>query len=173
MTVEEMVKQFGITKMDGGKIRIPKSVGALNALDEIVSKKAEIIAYLDAQAEAKRKAREERTVKIEAIEGLEEIRAARDDFEAWREEWEKSFEHCGGLGVRKRPEYDFEALYAKYPVAYAYLQAEVKANSNNYEVAAIGRKALEAIIDDPQNYENAIAEMERELSDFADRHAFD
>lgn len=173
MTVEELVKRFRITKADGGRIRIPSSIGALNALDEIKSKKAEIIAFLDAKEAAERKAREEREAKINAIEGLKEIRAARYDFEAWQREWEKSFEHCGGLGVRKRPEYDFKALYAKYPVAYAYLQAECEANSENYEIAAIGRKALEAIINDQQNYENAIAEMRQELSEFADRHAFD
>ena len=173
MTAEELVKRFGISKVGEGSLSMHKSVAALNALDEIRSKKAEIIAYLDAKEEAARKAREERTAKIEAIEGLEEIRAARDDFEAWREEWEKSFNRCGGLGVRKRPEYDLEALYAKYPVAYAYLQAEIKANSDNYEIATIGRKAIEAIIDNPQNHEAAIEEMHREMVEFADRHAFD
>lgn len=173
MTVEELVKRFRITKVDGEKIRIPQSAEALKALDEIRSKKAEIIAYLDAKEEAERKAREERKAKINAIEGLEEIRAARYDLDAWHEEWEKSFEDCGGLGVRRKPEYDFEALYKKYPVAHAYLRAESRARSENYEIAAIGEKALEAIIADQRNYEKAIAEMEQELGEFVKRHTFD
>ena len=173
MTVEELVKRFRITKAENGKIRFWGKPEAAKYRDEIRSKKAEIIAYLDAQAEAKRKAYEERKAKIAAIEGLKEIRDAKYDLEAWHREWEKSFDHCGGLGVRRKPVYDFAALYDKYPVAHAYLLAEGNSYSHNYEVALIGRKALEAIIDDPQNYESAIAEMERELSDFADRHAFD
>ena len=173
MTVKELVDRFGIRKEGKDSLRIQKSASALSALEEIKRKKAEIISYLDAELEAEKRAREERRVKIQEIEGLEEIRAAIDDFEAWREEFERSFEHCGGLGVRKKPEYDFDALFAKYPVAHAYINAESKANSDNCGIASIGRKALDAIIENPQNYVEAIEEMDREMIEFSDRHSFD
>lgn len=173
MTVKELVERFGITKAENGMIRVPSSSESANARDEIKSKKAEIIAYLEEKEEAKRRASEERKAKIDAIEGLKEIRAALEDLSAWDREFEKSFNHCGGLGVRKKPEYDFKALYEQYPIAYAYLQAEHNAYSCHYQISAIGRKALEAIINDPQNYENAIIEMKREISKFLDRNAFD
>ena len=83
MTVEELVKRFRITKAENGKIRFWGKPEAAKYRDEIRSKKAEIIAYLDAQAEAKRKAYEERKAKIAAIEGLKEIRDAKYDLEAW------------------------------------------------------------------------------------------
>lgn len=173
MTVKELVERFGITKIGNGMISVPKSAESISASDEIKSKKAEIIAYLSAKEEEKKRAREERKAKIDAIEGLKEIRAALEDLSAWDREFEKSFENCGGFGVRKKPEYDLDGLFKNYPIAYAYLKAEENAYSNNYEIAAIGHKALETIINDPQNYENAIAEMKREISEFVKRHVFD
>ena len=107
----------------------------------IVAAKPEIVSILTAEFEAKRRAEAEREAKIAAIPGLAEIQAARDDVDKWRSEFERSFADVGGLGVRPRPQYDFDALYAKYPRAAAYLKADGMALAEHDVKAAAGRKA--------------------------------
>ena len=79
----------------------------------------------------------ERKRKIAEIAGLEEIQKAIADSNAWREEFEKSFcgEGGGGVGVRPKPNYDFDALYKKYPVAKAYLEAKKYSDKTNLELS--------------------------------------
>ena len=129
-----MIDRYGLrlaTRFDGGKlvktgnILISRSqlVQKDNALADIKAAKPEIIACLEAQETAERAALEERERKIAAIPGLKEIQAAQEDVAAWNKEFRESFEDVGGLGVRKKPEYDFDAMFAEYPVAAAYLKA--------------------------------------------------
>ncbi len=183
-TPEELIKQYNITiayvyergkgTVPSGKIQIRKGdLARKNGdLDAIVAAKPEIMAILAAADEAERQKAKEREAKIDAIPGLKEIRAARADLHAWHDEWEASFCDVGGLGVRPRPEYDFEEMYKKYPRAKAYLQAEAYSCSENFSKAASGVKALNAIIDgaDPAT---AIAAMEAEWSDYCTRHMWD
>lgn len=183
-TPEELIKKYNITiarvfergkgMVPTGKIQIRNGDLAKKSgdWDAIVAAKPEIMAILSAAEEAKLQEAEEREAKIAAIPGLKEIRDARADLDAWHDEWEDSFRDVGGLGVRPRPEYDFEEMYKKYPRAWAYLQAEDFSYSANFSKAASGMKALDAIIDgaDP---ETAIAAMKAEWSDYCNRHMWD
>ena len=141
------------------------------AVDEIKAHVAEIKAHLKAEKEAEERAARERRARIDAIEGLKEIRAARQDLENWHDEFEKSFEDVGGLGVRAKPEYDFAAMKAQYPRAAAYLRAEAEACKSNYELAAIGQKALEEVIFG--DWEKAMETMDAEIKAFCEKHAWD
>ena len=67
-------------------------------------------------------------------------------------------ENGGGVGVRPKPKYDMDAMYAQYPCAKAYLDAQEFAASENDTKSAAGKKALDAIING-ENYEQAIAAM--------------
>lgn len=80
-------------------------------------------------------------------------------------------EDGGGWGVGPRPNYDFDAAYKKYPQAHAYLIAEREAYKDNYELAEIGRKALEKGING--QWEEAMDDLKREEDEFTDRHAWD
>lgn len=122
----ELIKKYEISLSNDGILR-GNVVQAEkdNVLDEIKSRKAEIIARLEETKAAEERAAAERAAKIAAIEGLEEIKRAR---------------------------------------------AEAEANRSNYELAAIGRKAREAIIDHPENHEAIMAEMDAEISAYVDRH---
>lgn len=174
MTITEIIKKYNIRiGGDGTQLacdpRIAKNAEAIAFVKE---RKAEIIEHITAEADAKRRAAEQRAAKIAAIEGLEEIRAARADLAAWHEEWNRSFEDVGGLGVRQKPEYDFEALNAKYPRAAAYLKAESFENASNYAKAAAGKRAKERIING-EDYCAAIADMESEWEKHCEEHIWD
>lgn len=107
-----------------------------------------------------------------AIPGLAEIQAARDDVDKWRSEFERSFADVGGLGVRPRPQYDFDALYAKYPRAAAYLKADGMALAAHDVKAAAGRKARERIINGEDGSE-ALADAEAEWAAYCAEHIWD
>ncbi len=184
-TAEELVKKYDIvqdSKYITGKgyiysdrINI-RNVSLMNkdgARDEIVGQKPEILSYIIAQREAKEQAAQERQQKIDAIKGIKEIKDATKDLALWQAEFDRSFSDVGGLGVRPKPDYDFAALYEKYPVAKAYLDAESYADKDNFELAAIGRKALERIIYHPEEYREALDEMEKKLKDFRNGHLHD
>lgn len=184
MEIEQLIRKYslslGINPKTGeeGLMANLNAVKRDNARDEISAKKQQIMAYLKAEraekereaAEAKRKA-QERQERIAAIDGLKEIQDAIEDLEQWRYEFEKSFEDIGGLGVRPKPQYDLEAMRAKFPHADAYLRAEEEALKSNYELSAIGKTALEEVIFG--DYKKAMENMNAEIKAFVDRHIWD
>lgn len=155
-----------------------KAVQRDNVKEEIREKKQQIMDYLKAErAEKEREAQEEkrraqeRQARIAAIEGLKEIRDAIEDLNRWQYEFEKSFDDVGGLGVRPMPQYDIKAMREKYPHADSYLKAEDEALKSNYELSAIGRKALEEVIFG--DYVKAMETMDAEIKEFTNRHMWD
>ena len=157
-----------------GRVRINNTVRCKkdNAIPDIAAAKLEIVKILLAEEENKRKAAEERNARIEAIPGLKEIRAAREDLKRWHDEFEDSFRDVGGMGVRPKPQYDFEELYRKYPRASAYLKAEAYSRAANYAKASAGKKALERIING-EECDTVLSEMEAEWSAYVNDHVWD
>lgn len=123
--------------------------------------------------EAQKKRNQERQAKIDAIPGLAEIKVELAKAADWRRRFNASFESedGAGWGVGPRPDYDFEAAYRKYPQAHAYLVAEREAYDANYELADIGQRALEKVIQG--NWKEALDDMEREKEEFVKRHMWD
>lgn len=144
-----------------------------NMIPVIRERKQEILDYFNNKREKERLAYEDRQRRIDAIEGLKEIEAAMEDLDRWHDEFEKSFEDVGGLGVRPKPEYDFDAMYEKYPVAKAYLDAYNYSNKSHYELSAIGKRALDRIIYHPEDYKEALEQMKADLDEFTAEHAWD
>jgi len=187
MDVKEFVEKYGIFQVchvvDGetvweNTIRAPRDkigkVNVSNVFNEMKARKAEIIKYFEGERAEKERQYQERKRKIASIEGLAEIKAAYSDLENWYNEFEKSFDgDCGGLGVRPKPEYDIKAMREQYHVADAYLKAESEAYKSNYELSAIGKRALEKIIEFPENYKETMEIMEAEIKDFTERHMWD
>lgn len=172
--IAEIIKKYNIRiSKDGAQLACDKRIMKdAEAVEFVKSHKAEIIAYIKNEEDAKRRAAEERKAKIAAIEGLEEIRDARADLAAWHEEFNASFNDVGGLGVRPKPEYDFDALNAQYPRAAAYLAAEAFEYAANYAKSAAGKKAKERIING-EDYKQAIADMEAEWKEHCEKHIWD
>lgn len=147
------------------------------AYDEIARHKDEIKALLLKRHDDDMRAWEERKAKIAAIPGLKEIVDAIDDLTQWHEEFSRSFDErhgagCGGLGVRAKPQYDLEAMRAQYPRAAAYLKMHNWSRKEFIEQAIIGKKALEKIINN-DNWEQAVADAEKELDDYITAHIWD
>lgn len=177
MSLSEIISRYNV--VDGAAHGKPGCIGILAAnlakkdkvVDAIFARKEEILAFIAAEKAAKEAAIAERAAKIAAIDGLKEIQDALDDLAAWHEEFNASFDDVGGLGVRAFPQYDIDAMKAAHPQAAAYLKAESYAYKHNYELAAIGRKALEGVING--DWEKAMEDMEAELKAFSDRHMWD
>ena len=178
MNTQELIQRYKIAlKIDEhgqptGNLVVYRADKA--ALAAIKAAKPEIVASLLAQREACLRAEQDRQSKIDAIPGLREIKAARADLVNWKLEFDASFdgENGGGVGVRPKPKYDMDAMYAKYPRAKAYLDAQEFAASENDAKSAAGQKALESIITG-ENYEQAIHTMNSEWSAYCEKHIWD
>lgn len=143
-----------------------------NMDDTIRTNKADILAILRDRREAKRKAYEDRKRKIEAIEGLNEILECRNAWANWHADFEHMMETESAIMHVSAPITKEKDLREKYPRADAYLKAQHEANKSNYELSAIGRKALERIIDG-DDYLSAIEAMDLEIAEFVKKHAWD
>lgn len=144
-----------------------------NALEEIKSRKPEIIEVLTAEENARKAAFEDRQRRIDSIEGLKEIVAAKEAVRKYHRDFDAAMddEYNDGVNLPSRPVFNFEEAYKKYPKAVAYLKAQGLADSSNYELSAIGRKAVEGIL--YGDWEEAIETMDAERSANADKHAWD
>ena len=110
-----------------------------------VARVEEIKAHFEAVRAAEEASYAAHVARIDAIPGLREIQHAIADEERWWLDFEASFRDVGGLGVRPKPQYDIEAMKARYPQAAAWLRAEKLFADYSFELHEIGRKALELV----------------------------
>ncbi len=180
MAIEEMIREYNIEPVrfgpNKGKVGIYRMPKAAAKKAELMKAIPEIKKYF-ADKDAKEKAeRARRKANVDSIPGLSEIKALRADLDRWHDEFNRSFEGegaCGGLGVRDHPKGDEKALLKQYPQAAAYLRVQAEAESANYELAAIGRKALDRFEDAPQNWKKIVADMDADLERNVDEHIWD
>lgn len=184
MTIEKLIEKYGIDQCskltENGyvyenkiMVRYPDIAKRDDALEEIKTRKQEIIAYFEGKREAEQRELREREEKINAIDGLKEITDAIEDLNEWQVEFEKSFNNVGGFGVRPHPEYDLEGMYKKYPAAKAYIDAKKYTLKENVELSIIGKKALERIINSPEDHKEIMEDMKKDLNAFAEKHLWD
>jgi len=176
MTVNEMIKKYNLTlaKRNGeDAIRVGKKVSKAT-IEEIRKAKPEIIAELKRREAEKKAAYEARQARINAIEGLKELQRAIAAEEAYREALNDMMEDEYNDGARppKKPEISVKELKEKYPRAAAYLKAENWSLASNYIKAGAGQKAKERIISG-EDYNQVIAEMEKEWSDYCKERMWD
>lgn len=171
MNVSRLANSVSATLTDNG--RFTANVAGMTAIQKnvIAERKEEIRVYL---TEMKATA-EDRKRRIDAIEGLKEIRDARYKIERYNAEFRKEMESPEGLIVAPvRPNVDLNSLNAMYPRAAAYLKAESYSCAANYEKAACGREALEKIIYDENNtFAQIIEEMESKWNDCCMKRMWD
>ena len=133
--------------------------------------KTAIIAELDARKAAKEAAEAARIAAEYKPAGLEEIKSAIAAEENHRYAFNRAMDRGDGI-LPESPKTDIAALKSQHPEAAMMLRAESMASKSNYEMAAIGRRAVQAIKDHTPAAE-AIAKMEAELKELTAAHAWD
>ena len=176
MSAEELVKTYRIARHED-VLRIydaPKKDRESFA-EHLRAVKPMVMGYLLEKERAKKQASDDLAAKINAIPGLQEIRHAQADLQAWHRELAASFEGaaaCSGLGVRAKPIYDLDGMYKQYPKAAAYLKAEEWSRAANYAKSAAGKNAADKILAG-EDYNAAISEMEEKWSAYCAEHLWD
>lgn len=176
MEIKEIIERYGLvlnTFKDDGKFysRNRLRVEIDNADDLIRSKRNEIYQYLINEKMEREKRYEDRWQKIDQIEGLKEIQDAINRMEDWNRNFQEAMEKDDGY-LPAKPQDKIEELKAKYPRAAAYLLAERESHRDNAELAGIGKKALEDIING-MDYNIVLEKMAEEQKKFTDRHIWD
>ena len=153
--IQELIKKFGVRKIivDGReRLTCRHGISAEN-MAYLKSRVDEIFAEFRRQEEAE-------TERRRKIDGIKEITAARESIRRYHAKFSAAFNReC--VQLPEKPNVDLEALYAKFPRAVAYLTAESYTESSNYRKNAIGKKALERIING-EDCETVIQEMKAE-----------
>lgn len=176
MTIKELVWEFRMERR-GDKIGTFYPPSDPQRRDELMERmkaqKPEIMQYLIDQENEKARTAQERQDRIDAIPGLKELKDAIEDLRKWNEEFEQNWERGdSGVGLRPRPQYDLDAMRAKYPRATGYLAAESMALSPNYVKAASGQKALNRIIEG-EDHVQALADAKAEWDAYVQEHIWD
>lgn len=176
--VKELIEKYGVrfgsdrTKI--GTHGTPETLASIR--DDMLRLKPQIIEELERRERAVMESADEEMRKIEAIDGLREIQNAIFELEEWHRKLEESYETedspVTDMIRRNRPKHDIPAMKKAHPRAAAYLKAESFSLSENYAKSRAGRKALEKIIDG-DDFEKAIAIMEKEWSDYCMEHIWD
>lgn len=163
---KRLISMYGISDTGKGTLRVRASVPA-ETLDFIRAEKSGILAYLqEAKVLEKR-----RNAALASMEGIDEIRKAVYAIRNFHRQFNDAMDNEDYRPI-KRPDIDLDALYKKYPIAKAYLDAEAFGLSENFAKSKIGKDAMNRILDG-ENHENVISDMNAEWSEYVNRHAFD
>lgn len=116
----------------------------------------------------------EREAKIASIPGLKEIETSENEWQKFRYNFNSAFDSENAAGIQaglQMPDSDPAALRKKYPQADAYLQMKDLAGSYNFELSAIGDKAIEMVIDG--DWQEALEYADREQQKLVEKHQWD
>ena len=177
MTIEEMIKRYDIRYIvvDGNdKIGVanPELAKREGRIEDIRNHKAQIIQWIQEKEAAEKAAYEDRERKIGGIEGLAEIRQCYAAWDEYHFDFQKMMDTGRSYMTVPRPAVKPDDLRNLYPRADAYLKAEQYAHKSNYELSAIGKRALERIING-EEHTLVMQDMEEDLSAFTEKHIWD
>lgn len=151
--IKSLIKKYSIQLLDENTLVIETGVPAKDFL-LIYKHKKEIMDVLKARQKAEQAVASKFQDKINAIPGLKEVESAIEDVATW------SYARRN----KKPPEYDFQAMEAKYPKAFAYLKARKYERSANRIKAQAGHEAVMKIVNG-EDYQVVIAEMEESVAE--------
>ena len=126
--------------------------------------------------EQKKPAPKQKATEKGEIPGLAEAQSLINAWNKYQAAFQASFEGenaVGGMTDAQKPQTTVEDYLKDHPAAAAYLRAETESLKTNYELAAIGKKALDAIKANPDEYAAAIKQMEADLHAYSDAHMWD
>lgn len=168
----EILEHSGLSfALMGDKMSVSPREKAVKMLKAHPSELQEIKAALIAEQTEERKTAEHRQNLRDAIPGLKELEAAKEEQAAYREAFSRAMDSGDGIYPAK-PKSDPAELSAQYPMAAAMLRAESYSRAANYRKASAGRKAVERILDG-EDWEKVINDMETEWNKAASEHMWD
>ena len=175
--IQEMIKRYRleVVVIDGVEYIQCNDTERLkrdNAEAEIKASKEEIKVYIKEKKEQSKREYEERKRKISEIEGLDEIKKLITEWDRYNAAFRRMIERGTGYVEVSAPTTTVQEMREKYKRADAYLRAEAEAFKDNFELAEIGRKALERIMDG-EDYEKVMADMEKDKKLFVEKHIWD
>lgn len=159
------IGQYICTKADAATMRRSLAAKPMAEIRRVVGEAVHLA--------AERWAAEDAAI-AQAIPGLVELRAAREDEERYHEAFERMMDDEFNDGARP-PEpvrVSSAEVAGQYPVAAAYLKAEAWETASHYAKSAAGvraKKRLEA----GEPYQQVIAEMEQEWTKHVNEHVWD
>lgn len=108
--------------------------------------------------------------KLNAIEGLKEMNTLANAWDAYAVRRERAMDN--GAQWPTAPKTEMSELAAKFPRAAAYRKANAWSMASNYIKAGCGRRATEQVLNG-EDYAAALADMDREWSDYCEAHIND
>lgn len=173
--VAYFVKKYDMCKKPNGQIWA-RIIPSKEDMAEIKLAREEFTAYfkrLEDEEKAKAEKAKEPERYIASIPGVKEIREAENALWKWRRDFNRAMERGDGIIPNKTvTENDLKDLIKKYPDADFALKVEDERYSDNYEIAAIARRAYDAI-GDGQRVAEVKAQYEKEKDEFVKRHMWD
>ena len=169
------VKKYDMYKKPNGQIWARITPSKEDAA-EIQPAREEFMAYFkrrEDEEKAKAEKAKKRDLRVASIPGVKEIREAEDALWKWRRDFNRAMERGDGILPNKTvTENDLKDLIKKYPDADFALKVEDERYSDNYEIAAIARRAYDAI-GDGLSVAEVKAQYEKEKDEFVKRHMWD
>lgn len=168
----EILEHSGLSfALMGDKMAVSPRDKAVKLLKAHPAEMQEIKAALIAEKTEERETAEYRQNLRDAIPGLKELEAAKEEQAAYREAFSRAMDSGDGIYPAK-PKSDPAELSAQYPMAAAMLRAESYSRATNSRKASAGRKAVERILNG-EAWEKVISDMEIEWSAATSEHMWD
>lgn len=170
MEIKEMIERYHIKLIADNKICI-NDVAKMKRdgmVDAAYAVREDIRAYLIDE----KKAREERLAKIDAIEGLAELRETMSAWATYYSDFDRCQDDEMCVTFPSRPSVSVSDAKAMYPRAAAYIAAEQFSTSEHHVKSQLGSTACDRILSG-EDYSDVIAEMETLWSDYCASNAFE
>lgn len=172
IAAREILEHSGLSfALMGDKMAVSPREKAVKLLKAHPAEMQEIKAALLAEQIEERETAERRRNFRDAIPGLKELEAAKEEWATYREAFARAVDSGDGIYPAK-PKSDPVELSAQYPMAAAMLRAESYSRAANYRKASAGRKAVERILD-REDWKKAISDMEAEWNEAVLEHMWD
>lgn len=166
--IDSLIAKYNLRPMPDGRLYsyiVGGKKAEIEAGKEIVPNKQAILARFAELDEIK--AQED--ARINAIEGLSELRAYNAALDSYHERVEKIMEAGTGEAWPQEP----QAPEQEYPEAIAYLQLEAMAHKTNLAQMGAGQDGIKRVRSGEQTPSEALAQAQKEWSDYCSDHAWD
>lgn len=174
--IKALIEKYQLVKM-GDKVGTYNTKGVDKAafVREVAPRKAEILAYFEAEAKEKEMVRRKKEETFNAIPGVLQIKKARSQRAEWIREFNRAMEsEADAMRPVDAPNpQQLKELEDQFPMAVFALESEYRNyNTENFELHDIWSKTYNAICNG-QDIAQVKAEHEKRIAEFTEKHLWD